>query len=59
MPKGLLRESLLPLLQAQVPGLSSHGSKLVVHGLSRSKACGIFPGQGWNSHLLHWQILNH
>ena len=32
------------------------GSTLVVHGLSCSAACGIFPGQGLNSCLLLWQV---
>ena len=44
-------------------GLSSCGSwplehrlrSWVVHELSHSTACGIFPDQGWNPRLLHWQ----
>ena len=28
----------------------------VVHGLSCSQACGIFPDQGWNLCHLHWQL---
>ena len=35
--------------------LQSSGSGVVTHGLSCSVACGIFPGQGSNTHLLHWQ----
>ena len=33
----------------------STGSTVVVHGLSCSMACRIFPDQGWNLCLLHWQ----
>ena len=32
------------------------GSVVVVHGLSCSVACGIFPGQGSNLSLLDWQV---
>ena len=28
----------------------------MVHGLSCSEACGIFPDQGWNLCLQHWQV---
>ena len=28
---------------------------MLVHGLSCLRACGTFPGQGWNLCLLHWQ----
>ena len=31
------------------------GSIVVERGLNCSKACGIFPDQGWNLCLLHWQ----
>ena len=31
------------------------GSTVVVHGLSYSVACEIFPDQGSNPCLLHWQ----
>ena len=31
------------------------GSVIVVHGPSRSAACGILPDQGWNPCPLHWQ----
>ena len=36
-------------------GLYSTGSVVVTHGLSCSAACGIFPDQGSNPCLLHWQ----
>ena len=29
---------------------------VVAHGLSYSVACGIFPDQGLNLHLLYWQV---
>ena len=32
------------------------GSVVVVHRLSCSKVCGIFPDQGSNLHPLHWQV---
>ena len=38
-----------------VPGLQSTGSIVGVHGLSCSEACGIFPDQGSNPCVLHWQ----
>ena len=48
---------------AVIPGLQSTGSGVVVHGLSCSMACGIFPEQGLNLCLLHRQVdylpLNH
>ena len=37
------------------PGLQSTGSIVVVHGLSCSAAYEIFPDQGSNPSLLHWQ----
>ena len=37
------------------PGLQSAGIVVVMHGLSRSMACGIFPDQGLNPCLLHWE----
>ena len=44
-------------------GLSSCNSQalehrliVVVHWLSSSEACGIFPDQGSNPCLLHWQV---
>ena len=40
---------------AAVPGHWSTGSVVVVHGLSCLMACGIFPDQGLNLCLLHWQ----
>ena len=39
-----------------VPSLLSTGSLVVADGLSCSRACGIFPDQGSNLHLLHWQM---
>ena len=39
-----------------VPGLQSTGSVVVAHGLSHSTACGVFPDQGLQPHLLHWQV---
>ena len=36
-------------------GLQSAGSAVVVRGLSRPLACGIFPDQGSNLLPLHWQ----
>ena len=39
-----------------VPGLSSVDSILVVHELKCSVAFGIFPDQGSNPCLLHWQV---
>ena len=39
-----------------VPGLQSTGSIVVRHGLSCSEACEIFPDQGSNLCLLHWQV---
>ena len=38
-----------------VPGLQSTGSVVEVHGLSCSAARGLFPDQGSNPRLLHWQ----
>ena len=38
-----------------VPGLQSTGSIAETHGLSCSKACGIFLDQGLNVSLLYWQ----
>ena len=39
-----------------VPRLQSTGSIAVVHGHSCPMACGIFPDQGLNPCLLHWQM---
>ena len=36
--------------------LSSCSSQAVEYGLSCSAACQIFPDQGSNSYLLHWQV---
>ena len=41
------------------PGLYSTGSVVVIHRLNCSTACGIFPGQGLNPCLLHWQANYH
>ena len=38
--------------------LQSTGSVAVVHGVIYSKACGIFPDQGWNP-CVGWQVLIH
>ena len=37
------------------PGLLSTASVVVAHRFSCFRACGIFPEQGSNWHLLHWQ----
>ena len=37
------------------PGLQSTGLVLVAHEYSCSVACGVFPDQGSNPSLLHWQ----
>ena len=37
-------------------GLEGTGTAVVARGLSFSKACGIFPDQGSNLRLLHWQV---
>ena len=37
------------------PGLQRAGSVVVAPGLTCSVACGIFPDQGSNPCLLHWQ----
>ena len=38
------------------PRSKSTGSVVVVHRLSNSVACGIFPDQGSNPCRLHWQV---
>ena len=40
---------------AAIPGLQGTGSVIAMLGLRRSMACGIFPHQGSNLRLLHWQ----
>ena len=40
---------------AAVPGLWSTSSTAVAHGLSCSETCGVFPDQGSDPCLLHWQ----
>ena len=41
-----------------VPGLWSTGSAVVGHGFNCSATCGIFPDQGSNLCLLHWQVVS-
>ena len=43
-------------LAVAIPRLQSTGSIVVAHGLPCSTPCGIFPDQGSNSCLLHWQV---
>ena len=43
-----------PGFSGATPRLQSTGSVVVVHELSCSEACGIFPDQGSNPCLLHW-----
>ena len=45
------------VVKGELQSMSSKcaGSVVVVHGLSCSEACGIFPDQGLNLCLLHWQ----
>ena len=38
------------------PGPWSTGSVVAMHGLNCSSACGIFPDQGSNPCLVHWQV---
>ena len=47
--------SLRWLLLLRSTGSRHAGSVVVVHGFHRSAACGIFPDQGSNPCLLHWQ----
>ena len=49
------RTPALGLMVAAAPEFQSAGS-IVVARLSCSTACGIFPYQGWNPRLLHWQM---
>ena len=48
------------LLTAGASPVAEHGlgtgSVAMVHRLSCSKACGVFPDQGSNQCLLHWQV---
>ena len=40
-------------------GLKGVGASLVVaHGPSWVETCGVFPEQGWNLCLLHWQAVS-
>ena len=43
-------------LSVVAPRLQSTGSVVVAHRLSCSVACGIFPDQGLNPSLPHWQV---
>ena len=47
--------SLVAEHRLQTRRLSSCGSVVVAHGPNCSAACGIFPDQGLNPCLLHWQ----
>ena len=42
---------------ARAPAPGWPASLAEVHGLSHPTACGILPGQGANSRLLHWQLI--
>ena len=44
------------LEERRLQKLEHVGSVVVVHGLSCSMACGIFPDQGLNLYPLHWQV---
>ena len=44
------------LLLLQSTGSRHTGPVVVVHRFSCFTACGIFPDQGWNPGLLHWQV---
>ena len=48
--------SLLWFLLLRSTGSGLAGSVVVMHGLSCSTACGIFPHQGSNLYPLHWQV---
>ena len=48
--------SLWRLLLVQIVGSRHAGSVVVVHRLSYSLVCGIFPDQGSNPRSLHWQV---
>ena len=43
-------------LSVVAPRLQSTGSVVVAHRLSCSSACGVFPDQGLNPCVLHWQV---
>ena len=47
---------MLGLLIAVASLAAEHGLIAVVHRLRSSEACGIFPDQGSNPCLLHWQV---
>ena len=52
---GVLCVAVHGVLTEVVSLVMSTGSTVVGHRLSCSKACGIFPDQGLNPCLLHWQ----
>ena len=54
--KHKLQEHGLPSSAVVAPGLQSTGSGVVPLGLSCTVECGIFPDQGLNLCLLHWQM---
>ena len=49
----------IPVSVVAAPRLQSLGSVVVVHRLSCSAACGIFPDQESNLRPLHWQMDSH
>ena len=51
----VVRALLIALASLAVPGLRGAASVAVAQELSSSKAGGIFPDQGLNLRLLHWQ----
>ena len=53
--RGYSRVAVHGLLITVASPVVEHGSVVVVHGLSCSTVCGIFPDQGLNACLLHWQ----
>ena len=42
------------LQQLWLEGSTAQASIATAHGLGCSEACGVFPDQGWNPHLLRW-----
>ena len=48
------RSSRASLVEYGLEGVQAAAA--AVCGLSSSAACGIFPDQGSNPHLLHWQV---
>ena len=53
--RGYSRVAMHGLLITVASPVVEHGSVVVVHGLSCSTVCGIFPDQGLNLSLLCWQ----